>query len=105
MEFPTLSSSAGKYTIYSKSGCPNCNRVKDLLKQKSIEFDQYNCDEFLLEAKEEFLAFIAGLAGKECRVFPMVFDPAGTFIGGYAETKTVLDKQTKMDGLEFSENF
>ena len=105
MEFPKPSISAGKYTIYSKSGCPNCNRVKDLLKQKSLDFEQHNCDEYLLEAKDEFLAFIAGLAGKEWRVFPMVFDPAGSFIGGFTETKTAVDKPTAHIELDFSENF
>lgn len=97
-EFPTPSTV--KYTIYSKSGCPNCNRVKDLLKQKSVDFDQHNCDEYLLESKEEFLQFIAGLAGKECRVFPMVFDSTGVFVGGYTETKTMLERQ-----LDFNEEF
>jgi glutaredoxin len=102
MEFPGITlSSQGHYTIYSKSGCPNCNRVKDLLRQKSVDFVQHNCDEYLLEAKDEFLDFIARLAGKECRVFPMVFDATGAFVGGYAETKAVFDKQ----GLEFNADF
>lgn len=100
MEFPIPST--GKYTVYSKSGCSNCNRVKDLLKQKSVDFDQHNCDEYLLEAKEEFLAHIAALAGKEWRVFPMVFDDAGVFLGGYAETKEKLEKAI---AWEFSEHF
>lgn len=100
MEFPAPST--GKYTVYSKSGCPNCNRVKDLLKQKPLDFDQHNCDEYLIEAKEEFLAFIAKLAGKECRMFPMVFDATGAFLGGYAETKSLLEKQT---AWEFNADF
>ena len=97
--------SDGKYTIYSKSGCPNCNRVKDLLKQKSLLFEQHNCDEYLLEAKEQFLTFIAGLAGKEWRTFPMVFGPSGNFIGGYTETKDLLEKRDVENQLEFTENF
>lgn len=98
MDFPAPSTV--RYTVYSKSGCPNCNRVKDLLKQKSLDFDQHNCDEYLLESKEEFLAFIAASAGKECRVFPMVFDSTGAFVGSYTETKARLDRQ-----LEFNETF
>ena len=33
------------YTIYSKSGCPNCKKVKDLLEAKQIQFIVIDCDE------------------------------------------------------------
>jgi len=45
-----------------------------------------NCDEFLLENKEEFLNLMKSLIGYEYRTFPMIFK-SGRFIGGYTKTQ------------------
>lgn len=78
-------------TIYGKSGCINCTKVKKLLKEKNIFFVEVQCDEFLLEHKEQFLLFIYEKTQKECKTFPMVFYN-GNFIGGYNETKENIEK-------------
>jgi glutaredoxin len=78
------------YTIYSKSGCTFCTKVKNLLIEKNYAFDFIDCDEYLLEDKEGFLKFIQEKAGKEYKTFPMVFR-AGYFVGGYNETKKLID--------------
>jgi glutaredoxin 3 len=78
------------YTVYTKSGCPYCTKVKDLLLEKKLAFDLIDCDEYLVNKKAEFLQFIQEKAGKEHRTFPMVFRP-GLFIGGFTETKKLLD--------------
>ena len=83
MEFPHPKK--GQITVYSKSGCINCTKVKTLLKDKSLAFNIIDCDEFILDNKEEFLSFIQTIIGKEHRMFPMVFDN-NKFIGGYNET-------------------
>ncbi len=83
MEFPKPIQ--GQFTIYSKSGCSNCSKVKTFLKDNNITFTIINCDEFILENKEEFLLFIKELIGKEYRTFPMVFDNS-KFIGGFNES-------------------
>ncbi len=91
------------FTIYSKSGCPNCTRIKKLLTEKKQTFVEINCDEYLIENKNLFLLFIENLAQKECRVFPMIFNN-GTFIGGFNETQELLDKQLcfdENDGFKF----
>jgi len=87
------------YTIYSKSGCPNCKNVKNLLQGKNIAFDIVDCDEYLIETKMEFLHFIMKLTNKEWKTFPIVFDGIH-FIGGYTDTKEYLEKT-----LDFNENF
>lgn len=93
----------GQFTVYSKSGCINCTRVKTLLKEKSIDFSTIDCDEFILENKAKFLAFIQSLTGKEYKQFPMVFDN-NQFIGGYNETvKYLASLQEKM--LDFDISF
>jgi glutaredoxin len=79
------------FTIYSKSGCSNCTKVKKLLLDNQSFFLDVSCDEFLIEDKEGFLAFIKERANKEYRIFPMVFKD-GKFIGGFTETKLHFDK-------------
>lgn len=84
------------FTIYSKSGCPNCMRIKKTLTEKKQTFIEINCDEYLIEDKESFLSFIKNLAQKESKVFPMIFNN-GTFIGSFNETQEFLDKQLSFD--------
>jgi len=78
------------YTVYSKTGCPFCTKVKDLLQEKNLAFDLIDCDEYLKENKEAFLQFIQEKAGKEHKTFPIVFRP-GYFIGGFSETKQLIE--------------
>lgn len=98
MEF-TLPDIKG-FTVYSKSGCINCITVKKFIKEKHFFLTEINCDEYILEDKEEFLLFIEKLAGKPHKIFPMVFYE-GKFIGGLYETMEIIDKLL----LSFEENF
>ena len=86
------------FTIYSKSGCPNCKNVKDMLINKKCCFEVIDCDDFLIEDKNAFLLFIKELANKEVKQFPIIFNN-GTFIGGFIETQEYVDKL-----LSFGEN-
>ena len=43
------------FTIYSKSNCSYCIKVKKILVDKQISFLDINCDEYLVKNKEEFL--------------------------------------------------
>lgn len=88
------------FTVYSKSGCPNCTSSKKLIKDKFFSLTEINCDEYLLEDKENFLAFIESKAKKSVKTFPMIFYE-GKFIGGYYETIDVIDKLL----LSFESNF
>lgn len=82
MEFPEPVASG--FTVYGKSGCSYCTKVKALLTEYEQEFTYVNCDEFLVE-KEAFLAFIQGIAEKEHKTFPIIFR-SKAFIGGYMDT-------------------
>ena len=88
------------FTIYSKSGCFYCTKVKKLLFDKNIFFLDVSCDEFLLEDKEGFLLFIKERANKEYRTFPIVFYD-GKFIGGFTETQQHFDKLLCFDNDDF----
>ena len=36
------------FTIYSKSGCPNCVKIKKLLLEKTVNFKLVDCDEYII---------------------------------------------------------
>jgi glutaredoxin len=84
------------FTIYSKTECSFCTKVKKLLMEKQIIFLDVQCDEFLREDKEAFLLFIKKIAKKEYRTFPMVFKD-GKFIGGFQDTEQYFEKISCFD--------
>jgi len=88
-----------EFTIYSKSGCPNCRRVKSLLTEMNQRFTIIDCDDYLLESKEEFLQFIHTISQQNVNVFPIVFDN-NNYIGGFLETQKYLGSI-----LDFDSNF
>lgn len=67
------------YTIYSKSGCPFCDKAKILLTDEIVSV--INCDPYLIN---EFLEFIKELTEKDHKSFPIIFRDA-KFIGGYSD--------------------
>ena len=77
------------YTIYSKSGCPNCRRAKDLLRSHGIDPFVVDCDEALLEDRDGLLEYLYGCGAKGTS-FPFVF-LRGKFLGGYEDTKRHID--------------
>lgn len=87
------------YTIYSKSGCPNCIKVKEYLIEYEKQIIIINCDDYLLTNKAGFLEFIMNLISMEWQTFPIVFDN-GKFVGGFVDTKIYLERM-----LEFTEDF
>jgi len=89
MEY-TLPTKKG-FTIYSKSGCKFCVMVKDLLTKNDQPFTVIDCDEYLVENRGNFLLFIKSYAKKDIGGFPAVFNDE-QFIGGYNETKDLIDK-------------
>jgi glutaredoxin len=92
-----------KFTIYSKSGCMNCRRVKDLLKIAGFDYEIIDCDDYLLEDKENFLSFIKSYSVVEWKSFPIVFFN-GKFIGGLKETREYLKtiKTLEKSNLDFT---
>ena len=86
------------FTVYSKSGCINCTKVKKLLTENKSFFVVIDCDEYIIEDKDNFLLFIKERANKEYKTFPMVFNN-GVFVGGFNETQEYFNKL-----LQFDEN-
>jgi glutaredoxin len=70
------------FTIYTKSQCPSCVQIKELL----VDAQYINCDEYL-EDVDNFLTFIWSLTDKVPTTFPMVFKD-NKYIGGFKEVHT-----------------
>ena len=91
------------YTLYTKSKCPYCIKVKELLKDVVPEPRIIDCDSYLTEpkVKEDFLSFIQSINGKiDHRTFPMVFYN-GQFIGGFTDTQSFFEKERAFSELSF----
>lgn len=63
------------YTIYTKSNCSSCEKLKELLKEATY----INCDSYL-EDVDAFLDFLDTITDKQPTKFPMVFLD-GKYIG------------------------
>lgn len=71
------------YTVYTKSGCGHCRRVKDSLPESTIYI---NCDEILARDRDAFLQRMDQWSQTKQRTFPFVFHK-GSFIGGREDTE------------------
>ncbi len=79
-----------KVVIYTKDACPYCVAAKNLLKQKSVAFEEINLQEKpqeLLELKQR-----TGL-----RTVPQIFI-AEKLIGGFTDLQK-LDREGKLDAM------
>lgn len=88
------------FTIYSKSGCPNCKHSKTYLDSKFYTYKIVDCDDALVENREDFLLFLREHAQQEIKVFPVIFLD-GKFIGSYAELKPAAEALEQ----QFEESF
>lgn len=88
------------FTIYSKTDCSYCVKVKKLLMEKQIFFLDIVCSEYLNEDRDLFLSFIEKYASKKYNTFPMVFKD-GVFLGGFTETSAYFDKLLCFDDSDF----
>ena len=73
-----------------------------MLKSKGYIFSLVDCDEYVLEDRDNFLNFMKNLSDKEIKGFPMVFHNKN-FIGGYNETKDYINKLEAFDKI--TDNF
>jgi glutaredoxin len=89
MDFKTPSKKG--FTVYSKSGCKNCLLVKSLFKSKNFAFKEINCDEYIIENKQNFLLFLNNLAQQKVEFYPAIFYD-NKFVGSYSETIEFINK-------------
>jgi glutaredoxin len=79
------------YTVYSKSGCVNCEKAKRMIEDKllmtwsqglALPLKYINCDDYLIEDRTGFLSNLKLFAGCDVKYFPMIFFD-GEYIGSY----------------------
>lgn len=87
------------FTVYSKSGCKNCIKVKQFLSSQQISFKTIECDDYIIENKDNFIFFMNVITNNKYKQFPVVFNN-GNFIGEYSETVDYCNKI-----IDFNENF
>ena len=82
------------FTIYTKSGCGNCSKLKKILKEKKLFFNTIDCDEYLIENKKDFLLFFKLNYDVNINQFPIVFNDAKIIgnLGSYEETIDYINK-------------
>jgi len=85
------------FVIYSKNECIFCSKVKMMLEECSLDFNEIKCDKYILDDKSSFLSFMSEISMKIINTFPIVFYN-NNFIGGYNETAKFVEKlQVKFD--------
>ena len=73
-----------KITLYSKSGCPLCDQAKNLLKSKSIAYEEVNLDDPV--RKQNFMN-----AYPHVRQMPQIW-VGDQHVGGFAGLQEALKK-------------
>ena len=96
------------WTVYTKSNCEYCIKVKKLLESNGIEYISLNCDNYIQDnkSKELFLEQIKSIIGNKqiYKTFPMVFN-GKKFIGGFVDTEKYLIEINSNNVLVFQEDF
>jgi len=72
------------YTIYSKSGCVNCEKAKKKVEEAKRPLLYINCDEELIEDRKVCLATLKLFAGDDITQFPVIFFD-GNYIGSWKD--------------------
>ena len=88
----TLQLSAGNNTfvVFSKPGCPNCTRAKDMIRANGYKFVVHDCAEWLLNDRDGLFARLRTLANNAESFsdgklyFPIIFHE-NTFVGSFAQ--------------------
>lgn len=84
------------YTVYTKTGCTYCIKLKNLFEEKNIDATYIDCDSYITdENKDDFLLFMKMFT--EHKTFPMVFFNK-VCIGGFTETKKIIEMNELLEG-------
>ena len=93
------------FTIYSKSGCINCVKLKNVLKEKHLIYNVIDCDEYILEDKHFFLSLIKEISNNKILdntiiYFPIVFND-NIYIGSYNEANRLINRFISFEDITF----
>ena len=91
------------YTVYTKSNCPYCDKIKTLMEQCDENVNYISCDEWLTTKRTLFLNIMKVKIQKENVTFPIVFFE-GNYVGGCHEYEMKLKRRDLIEMLDFTMN-
>jgi len=92
------------YTIYGKPDCPYCERAKELLKSKWLDFEYFD----VVKDSGKFAEMIGKVVdriGTRPRTVPQIFSPEGEYIGGYDDLHSTFVSKAVINDLEDFDEF
>jgi len=75
------------FIIYTKSGCPNCDKAKKLLEKEETVI--FNCDQMLKNNRDEFIKSMELKTRRPFKTFPVIFIN-DDYLGGYEDLTSYL---------------
>ena len=84
MNFLQISDTPSLYTVYTKSKCFYCDKIKELMSVSGENVEYVSCDEWLATKRTHFLNIMKLKTQKENVTFPIVFFE-GKYVGGCNE--------------------
>lgn len=70
------------FVIYTKNGCPNCDKAKKLLEKEETII--INCDQMLKNNRAEFIKSMELKIRRPFKSFPIIFI-GDDYLGGYED--------------------
>jgi glutaredoxin len=84
MSFLEIPNTPSLYTVYTKSECSYCDKIKTLMNECNENVNYILCDEWLTTKRILFLNIMRVKTQKDEITFPIVFFE-GNYVGGYNE--------------------
>jgi glutaredoxin len=101
MSFLEISDTPTLYTVYTKSKCFYCDKIKGLMDVSGENVEYISCDELLTTKRTPFLNMMKLKIQRENVTFPIVFFE-GKYIGGCREYEMKLKRNQSNEMLDFT---
>jgi len=101
MSFLEIPNTPSLYTVYTKSKCSYCDKIKELMEQCNENVNYILCDEWLTTKRILFLNIMRVKTQKDEITFPLVFYE-GTYIGGWNEFELKVKNNTVIELTDFA---
>ena len=101
MSFLEIPDTPTLYTVYTKSNCSYCDKIKQLMEEYNENANYILCDEWLVNKRILFLNIMRIKTQRDEVTFPIVFFE-GKYIGGFDECEKKIKNNSVTDMLNFS---
>lgn len=92
------------YTVYGKPNCPYCERAKQLLDSKGLE---YQYIDVVADAAQfaEMAKLVVSSTGYPPKTVPQIFSGDGGYVGGFDDLQSTFVRKAVIDDLEDFDEF